>query len=133
MGQQRSKPMKKARSKAEPDGHLISAESQPDEFLIAAYLLGADEMMEIFRQRFIEGGHTGVIPEQDKIQSLVHQRYKHPALDGTSIHELAERNAAAGMQAVVEVFTEQARLTDISAIRSMERLRTNIGKISRRR
>jgi hypothetical protein len=125
--------VKKARSKAEPDGHLISAESQPDKFLIAAYVLGADEMMEIFRRRFIEGGHTGVIPEQDKIQSLVHQRYKHPVLDGTTIHELAERNAAAGMQAVVEVFTEQARLTDISAIWSMERLRTNIGKISRRR
>jgi hypothetical protein len=113
MGQQRSKPMKKARSKAEPDGHLISAESQPNEFLIAAYVLCADEMMEIFRQWFIEAGHTGVIPEQDKIESLVHQRYKHPVLDGTSIHELAERNAAAGMQAVIEVFTEQCRASNV--------------------
>jgi hypothetical protein len=50
--------------------HLISAGSQPDEFLIAEYVLGAEAMMEIFRQRAIEAGHSGAIPEQEKLQSL---------------------------------------------------------------
>jgi hypothetical protein len=112
--------------------HPISAESQPDDFLIAAFILGADGMMESFRRRAIEAGHSGVIPEEETLQSLIHERYRHPALDGTSIKELAERNFTAGAQAVVEVLTEQAGLTDISVIRSMERLRTNIGKFGRR-
>jgi hypothetical protein len=125
--------MKKERSKSEPDGYLISAESQPDDYLIAAYVLGAEGMMEIFRQRAIAAGHSGVLSAQEKLQSLVNQRYRRPVFDGTSIEELAQRSFTAGAQAVVEVFADQAGVTDISAIRSMEKLRTNVGKASRRR
>ncbi|MEA2728107.1 MAG: hypothetical protein QOF70_2582 [Acetobacteraceae bacterium] len=125
--------MKNERSKSEPGKHPISAESQPDDFLIAAFILGADCMMESFRRRAIETGHSGVIPGEEKLQPLINERYRHPALGGTSIKELAERNFTAGAQAVVEVLAEQAGLTDISAIRSLERLRTNVGKFSRRR
>jgi hypothetical protein len=115
--------VKNERSKPEPGKHPISAESQPDDFLIAAFILGADGMMESFRRRAIEAGHSGAIPGEEKLQSLINERYRHPALDGTSIKELAERNFTAGAQTVLEVFTEQAGLIDISAIRSMERLR----------
>jgi hypothetical protein len=123
--------VKNQRLKPEPGKHPISAESQPDDFLIAAFILGADGMMESFRRRAIEAGHSGVIPGEETLQSLINERYRHPALDGTSIKELAERNFTAGAQAVVEVLTDQAGFTDISAIRSMERLRTNIGKFGR--
>jgi hypothetical protein len=39
-----------------------SAESQPDDFLIAAFILGADGMMDSFRRCAIEARHSGVIP-----------------------------------------------------------------------
>jgi hypothetical protein len=127
----RSRLVKNKRVKPEPGKHPISAEAQPDDFLIAAFILGADGMMESFRRRAIEAWHSGVIPAEEKLRSLINERYSHPALDGTSIKELAERNFTAGAQAVVEVLAEQADLTDISVIRSMGRLRTNIGKFNR--
>jgi putative DNA primase/helicase len=76
-----------ARSRSESGEHLISAESQPDEFLIAAFVLGAERMMEIFRQRAIAARHSGVLPAQKKLQLPVNQSYKPPVLNGTSIHE----------------------------------------------
>jgi CTP:molybdopterin cytidylyltransferase MocA len=124
--------MKKERSKSEPDGYLISAEAQPDEYLIAAYLLGAEGMMEIFRQRAVAAGHSGVLPAQEKLQSLVNERYQQPIFDGTSIKKLAQRSFTEGAQAVVEAFADQGGLRDISVIRVMEKLRTNVGKASRR-
>jgi hypothetical protein len=73
------------------------------------------------------------IPAQEKLQLLINKRYQHPVLDGTGIKELAERNFIAGRQAVFEAFADLAGLKDISAIRSMERPRTDVGKATRRR
>jgi hypothetical protein len=100
-------------ARSEPAVRLISAEHQPDEFLIAAYATGAEAMMEVFR------GPTGVLPEEDKLQSLINDRYRPPVCDGASITELAERSFQAGTRAVIEVF---AAVTG-KAIGPMERLR----------
>jgi hypothetical protein len=103
-----------AMARSEPAVRLVSAEHQPDEFLIAAYATGADAMMELFR------GPTGVLPEEDTLQSLINDRYRPPMRDGASISELAELSFRAGTRAVIEVF---AAVTG-KAIGPMERLRT---------
>jgi hypothetical protein len=54
----------------EPAGCLISVEHQPDDFLIAACVTGADAMMDCFP------GPSGVLFTEDKRQSLINDRYR---------------------------------------------------------
>jgi hypothetical protein len=110
----------------------ISKARQPEEFLIAAYLMGADAMIEIIRQRAIATGHSGIVPVRAKLQSMINGRYKRPRLDGASIDELAQRNFTAGIEAVAEIFSDLVGSTDIPSIRNFEQLRTRVIAASRR-
>jgi hypothetical protein len=112
--------------------HRISAETHPDNYVIASFVLGTEAAIEILRLRAIAAGDPMPASSFDALQTLASQRYRHPVSDGSSVRARADAAFAAGTQAVIEALIEIVGPNDIAKIRTLEALRTNIGKVSRR-
>jgi len=83
----------------------ITADKQPEAFVVGAYLKGADAMLTLIQMWLIEQG-GGTIPEIDTIKPVIADRYRRPIGDARDVSMLARQSFNNGVHAAPVVIAD---------------------------